>query len=206
MQSGYKGSPMRDEGMQMDNYDMSTGKYESTVAARPSEESAQINRIREKINTIDESNIPSKEKREMIIQLEKQIKQLEMRGGKTTFKPTTSSSKGGFRGGMDKEDELLKLKREFVEKSKNASPAERLKLKEQFRKLEEEIRMRGGSVYSSVRNRASKAADAAYSAVTSRPVGGRKPSARGAIVKKVMKEKGLTLPQASKYVKENGLY
>ena len=40
-------------------------------------------------------------------------------------------------------------------------------------------------------------------------MGGRKkraPSARGAIVKKVMKEKGLSLPQASKYVKEHGLY
>jgi hypothetical protein len=31
-------------------------------------------------------------------------------------------------------------------------------------------------------------------------------SARAEIVKKVMKEKGLSLPQASKYVKENGLY
>lgn len=36
--------------------------------------------------------------------------------------------------------------------------------------------------------------------------GGRKPSARGAIVKKVMREMGLSLPQASKYVKENGLF
>jgi hypothetical protein len=36
--------------------------------------------------------------------------------------------------------------------------------------------------------------------------GGRKPSARGAIVKKVMREQGLSLPQASKYVKDNGLY
>jgi len=36
--------------------------------------------------------------------------------------------------------------------------------------------------------------------------GGKKPSARGAIVKKIMKEKGLSLPQASKYVKDNGLY
>ena len=36
--------------------------------------------------------------------------------------------------------------------------------------------------------------------------GGRKPSARGAIVSKVMKEMGLSLPEASKYVKENGLY
>jgi hypothetical protein len=35
---------------------------------------------------------------------------------------------------------------------------------------------------------------------------GRKPSARGAIVSKVMKEKGLSLPQASKYVKDHGLY
>jgi hypothetical protein len=39
-------------------------------------------------------------------------------------------------------------------------------------------------------------------------VGGRKrkPSARGEIVKKVMREQGLSLPQASKYVKENNLY
>jgi len=40
-------------------------------------------------------------------------------------------------------------------------------------------------------------------------IGGRKtraPSARGEIVKKVMREHGLSLPQASKYVKENGLY
>jgi hypothetical protein len=34
----------------------------------------------------------------------------------------------------------------------------------------------------------------------------RKPSKRGEIVRKVMRERGLTLPQASKYVKENGLY
>jgi hypothetical protein len=38
------------------------------------------------------------------------------------------------------------------------------------------------------------------------PSGGRKPSARGAIVRKVMQEQGLSLPQASKYVKEQGLY
>jgi hypothetical protein len=37
-------------------------------------------------------------------------------------------------------------------------------------------------------------------------MGGRKPSARGEIVKKVMREQGLSLPQASKYVKEHGLY
>jgi hypothetical protein len=42
---------------------------------------------------------------------------------------------------------------------------------------------------------------------------GRKPksgekrvSARGAIVAKIMREKGLNLPQASKYVKDHGLY
>ena len=34
----------------------------------------------------------------------------------------------------------------------------------------------------------------------------RKPSARGAIVAKIMKEKGLSLPQASKYVKYHKLY
>ena len=35
---------------------------------------------------------------------------------------------------------------------------------------------------------------------------GKKKSARGEIVKKVMREKGLSLPQASKYVKEHNLY
>jgi len=35
---------------------------------------------------------------------------------------------------------------------------------------------------------------------------GRKPSARGEIVKKVMREQGLSLPQASSYVKQHGLY
>jgi len=47
------------------------------------------------------------------------------------------------------------------------------------------------------------------SADTARRVGlGKKraPSARGAIVSKVMREKGLSLPQASKYVKEHNLY
>ena len=39
-----------------------------------------------------------------------------------------------------------------------------------------------------------------------RKVGGRAPSARGAIVKEVMAKHGLSLPQASKYVKEHGLY
>ena len=39
-----------------------------------------------------------------------------------------------------------------------------------------------------------------------RHIGGRAPSARGEIVKKVMREQGLSLPQASKYVKEHGLY
>ena len=42
--------------------------------------------------------------------------------------------------------------------------------------------------------------------VTSRPVGGSKRSARGEIVKKVMREQGLSLPEASKYVKQKGLY
>jgi hypothetical protein len=36
--------------------------------------------------------------------------------------------------------------------------------------------------------------------------GAKKPSLRGAIVKQVMKEQGLSLPMASKYVKEHNLY
>ena len=39
-----------------------------------------------------------------------------------------------------------------------------------------------------------------------RRMGGRAPSARNLIVKKVMAERGLSLPQASKYVKEHNLY
>ena len=39
-----------------------------------------------------------------------------------------------------------------------------------------------------------------------RMVGGRKPNARAAIVKKVMAEKGMKMIEASKYVKEHGLY
>lgn len=41
-----------------------------------------------------------------------------------------------------------------------------------------------------------------------RKIGGaaKKPSARGAIVSRIMKEKHLSLPMASKYVKEHGLY
>jgi hypothetical protein len=42
--------------------------------------------------------------------------------------------------------------------------------------------------------------------VPKKRVGGKKPSARGAIVRKVMKEQGLSLPQASKYVKDNNMY
>jgi hypothetical protein len=38
------------------------------------------------------------------------------------------------------------------------------------------------------------------------PSGKKRVSARGAIVSKIMKAKGLNLPQASKYVKENNLY
>lgn len=37
-------------------------------------------------------------------------------------------------------------------------------------------------------------------------MGGKKPSARGEVVKRVMREQGLSLPQASKYVKDYGLY
>jgi hypothetical protein len=62
-------------------------------------------------------------------------------------------------------------------------------------------RMRNASVSGMVTAAAKRARDA-----MSVSRGGRKPSARGAIVKKVMAEKGLSLPQASKYVKENGLY
>ena len=265
MQSGYKGSPMGDDGgMQMDNYDMSTGKYESTVAARPSSEAAaQVEGLRRKIKQIDESDMSSKDKREMVKKLEKQIQDLEMRGGAadpelikrikaeinrlknmrqdgaraTATKRKIESleaqlqeleMRGGFfsrlsrrspvkrRGGMEmmesvnygrdeKNDEMIKLQREFKEKARNLSPAERKKLEKHYMELAKELQMRGGTVYrpTTSSSRPRKPDD---TVVTSRAVGGRKPSARGAIVKKVMKERGLSLPEASRYVKENGLY
>ena len=45
-----------------------------------------------------------------------------------------------------------------------------------------------------------------HMSVVGGPVGGKKPSARGEVVKRVMREQGLSLPQASKYVKDHGLY
>jgi len=45
----------------------------------------------------------------------------------------------------------------------------------------------------------------ASSVSSTRRQGGKK-SERGEIVKRVMREQGLSLPQASKYVKEHGLY
>lgn len=75
---------------------------------------------------------------------------------------------------------------------------------EQFRANEEFFRANMGG-----RRKKRGGAAAQISGDTARRVGGAKkraPSARGAIVRKVMAEQGLSLPQASKYVKDNGLY
>jgi hypothetical protein len=69
---------------------------------------------------------------------------------------------------------------------------ELIRLKKKCKQLEEG-RYGGRTVYSS-------------GISSSQGVGGRKKSARGEIVKRVMREQGLSLPQASKYVKEHGLY
>jgi hypothetical protein len=36
--------------------------------------------------------------------------------------------------------------------------------------------------------------------------GGKRPSARNVLVRQIMKEKGMSLPQASRHIKENNLY
>jgi hypothetical protein len=194
MQSGYKGQPMDDGGMQMDNYDMSTGKYESTVAARPaSDNSALVKRLRQKINKIDESDMPSKDKREMVRQLEKQIEELQMRGG-------------------DGNPELIRKIKAEISRLKNMKQTVLTERKiQEFEGHLKKLMTTGGRTSYMPTTTSSRGGvvyhprDPMDSVVTSKK-GGRKPSARGAIVKKVMQERGLTLPQASKYVKEKGLY
>jgi hypothetical protein len=50
------------------------------------------------------------------------------------------------------------------------------------------------------------AAAPSIKAAVKKVTGGRGPSARGAIVRKVMREQGLSLAEASRYVKQHGLY
>lgn len=210
MQSGYKGSPMRDDGgMQMDNYDMSTGKYESTVAAREvmdsSSSAAEIKGLKQKLNKLKSDKNPSADKQELIMELESRLQELTMRGGASEsavikrIKAEISrlknmSSNGEYSTATKRKiQELEGYLKEMMRGGKTTFQPSTTSSKPS-----KPLEFRGGVVYNP--------REPTDTAVTSRAVGGRKPSARGAIVKKVMRERGLSLPQASRYVKENGLY
>jgi hypothetical protein len=77
--------------------------------------------------------------------------------------------------------------------------------------IPKKMKGRGGVSISGLKSALSGVADkvAAAPGVKSalkKVTGGRGPSRRGEIVRKVMREQGLSLPQASKYVKDHGLY
>jgi hypothetical protein len=160
MESGMKGSPMDDGGMQMGDYgmmgDYNMGgpmKYESTYNPTP----------------MKKEKVDQRKKQELMESLEK-------------------------------------LKQQIRDSD---SDEERLSLKNRYRQIQEkleEMDMRGGKTSYTPSVSTSRRRQPDDSDVTSTAVGGRKSSARGTIVKKVMREKGLSLPQASKYVKEHGLY
>jgi len=90
----------------------------------------------------------------------------------------------GIKGG---EPQSVRMEGEPVQRESELS-----RLKKKCKELEEG-RLGGRTVY-------------AANVSSSQGVRGGKKSARGEIVKRVMREQGLSLPQASKYVKEHGLY
>jgi len=108
-------------------------------------------------------------------------------------------------------EELIKKIKAEINRLKNMRQdgARATSTKRRIQELEsrlEQLTMRGGKTTYTSSVSTSRRRKPDDSVVTSTAVGGRKSSARGEIVKKVMREKGLSLPQASKYVKEHGLY
>jgi hypothetical protein len=73
------------------------------------------------------------------------------------------------------------------------------------RGINRKIIERGGNIKASAKKGAKKLIEVATDKMVKK-LGGRAPSARGAIVKQIMKEHGLSLPKASAFVKEHGLY
>jgi hypothetical protein len=71
--------------------------------------------------------------------------------------------------------------------------------------LAKEIKARGGAVDAlQIKELMQRGANRARGTVG--PVGGKKPNPRAEIVKKIMKSRGVSLPEASKIVKAEGLY
>jgi hypothetical protein len=175
----------------------------------PNKES-RIEEITQKMMQIKDSNMSSARKEKALEVLEKELKAL--RGGRR--------KRGGFGVDLSGLPGLSPMKYESMQEVMGPSASNEARKrqllgklnsfrtgkklsedeKEMAKQIEKELRgMSGGrTVFKSTTSSSRGPPD----------VGGRKrkSSARGEIVKKVMRERGLSLPQASKYVKENGLY
>ena len=81
---------------------------------------------------------------------------------------------------------------------------EDMEIKPHKRVIQRKINRVGGNVKKTVKKSASRVIEAVADKAVKRLGGGR--AERGAIVKQVMAEHGLSLPKASAYVKANGLY
>jgi hypothetical protein len=79
-----------------------------------------------------------------------------------------------------------------------------MEIKPHKRVIQRKINRVGGNVKKTVKKSASRVIEAVADKAVKRLGGGR--AERGAIVKQVMAEHGLSLPKASAYVKANGLY
>jgi len=156
--------------------------------------------------------------------LDKTLAKLK-KGGVTSFKPSISSSKGRRVGGafssMDygvaqspggMEEEFYDDSNGMKEYGVNLAPSTKAMSKAEMRREKEQFMANKGFPMDLPKN-SGFAMNSGFPmnsgfamSVPNSNKGGKKSSARGAIVKKVMREKGLSLPQASKYVKEHGLY
>jgi len=72
------------------------------------------------------------------------------------------------------------------------------------RRRKSDLQTHGGNIKSTAKKSAKKLIEVATDKVVKSLGGGK--AERGRIVSKIMKEQGLSLPMASKYVKEHGLY
>jgi hypothetical protein len=147
------------------------------------------------------------------------------KGGVTSFKPSVSSSKGRKRGGAfssmeygvarspgGMEEEFYDDSNGMKEYGVNLAPSMKPMSKAEMKREKQQFMANEGFPMDVPKN-SGFAMNSGFPmnsgfamSVPNSNKGGKKSSARGAIVKKVMREKGLSLPQASKYVKEHGLY
>ena len=146
-------------------------------------------------------------------------------GGRTNYVPTVSSSKGRKRGGafgsMDygvarssgnTGEEFYDDSNGMKEYGVNLAPSMKPMSKADIRREKQQFMANKGFPMDVPKNsgfamNSGLPMNSGFAmSVPNSNKGGKKSSVRGAIVKKVMREKGLSLPQASKYVKEHGLY